>query len=71
MQTYFRFDSLTNANLAKRLLGRSGIASAIRRDPNPDRHRGCGFALYVHNHYEQAQSLLQAHGLLPHEAREG
>lgn len=69
MQTYFRFDSLTNANLAKRLLGQNGINGMIRRDQNPDRRRGCGFALYVPNHYEQASVLLQTHGLLPQNAR--
>ena len=70
MQPYFSFDSLTIAQSAKRLLLRSGIGAAIRRDPHPDRERGCGFALFVQGNMQQAQRLLDAHGLLPAQPRE-
>ena len=70
MQPYFRFDSLTNAQSAKRLLQRYGIASAVRRDPQPDRRHGCGFALFVSGNQRQAQKLLREHGFLDDDPRE-
>ena len=70
MQSLIRFDSLTNAQTAKRLLFRNGVNSAIRRDPKPDRRRGCGFVLYVPQQSEQAEQLLIAHGLLSAKARD-
>ncbi len=64
MQPFFHFDSLTNAQTAKRLLGRHAISAAIRRDPQPDRRRGCGFVLVVQNRTQQAQQILEQHGLI-------
>lgn len=63
MQPFFHFDSLTNAQSAKRLLVRHGINAMIRRDPQPDRRRGCGFVLYVPSQTQQAQQILTQHGL--------
>ncbi len=70
MQPFFHFDSLTNAQSAKHLLNRHGISAAIRRDPQPDRRRGCGFLLFVPNRTLQAQQILEQHGLLSANARD-
>lgn len=64
MLSYFRFESLTAAQSAKRLLQRNGISAAIRRDPDPDRHTGCAFALYAAGSEQAARRLLQRHGFL-------
>ena len=69
MQSYFHFDSLTNAQSAKQLLARHGFSSVVRRDPHPDMHRGCGFAVYVRGNMKLAQQLLAAHGLLSAQPR--
>ncbi len=65
MLSYFRFESLTAAQSAKRLLQSHGLSAAIRRDPNPDRKTGCAFALFVNGGGQTAQRLLQSHGFLP------
>ena len=70
MQPFFHFDSLTNAQSAKQLLNRHGIGAAIRRDPQPDRRRGCGFVIFVPNRTLQAQQILEQHGLLSANARD-
>ena len=62
MPVYLKMDSLTAAQSAKRLLQKHGIRAAVRRDPQPDRKRGCGFALFLFGGDEQAVRLLRAHG---------
>ena len=69
MLSYFRFESLTAAQSAKRLLQNHGLSAAIRRDPNPDRRTGCAFALYVADR-QAAKRLLQSHGFLPAQTKE-
>lgn len=64
MQPFFHFDSLTNAQSAKQLLVKHGIGAAIRRDPQPDRRRGCGFVLFVPNRTQQARQILEQHRFL-------
>lgn len=64
MLSYFRFDSLTAAQSAKRLLQQHGLSASIRRDPQPDRKTGCTFALYTGGNGETAKQLLQNHGFL-------
>ena len=63
MLSYLRMDSVTAAQSAKRLLQTHGIASSVRRDPYPDRRRGCSFALFLSGDGERAAQLLQSHGL--------
>lgn len=65
MLSYFRFESLTAAQGAKRLLQSRGISAAIRRDPRPDRKTGCAFAVYFSGSAQTARKLLQSHGYLP------
>ncbi len=62
MPSYLKMDSLTAAQSAKRLLQKHGIIAAVRRDPQPDRKRGCGFALFLPGGIDRAQQLLRAHG---------
>lgn len=62
MPGYLKLDSLTAAQSAKRLLQRHAIRAAVRRDPQPDRRRGCGFALFLFGDETRARELLQAHG---------
>ena len=64
MVSYFRFDTATAAQNAKRLLQNAGIPARIRRDPQPDRRRGCGFALYVPQQTDAAKQLLRQNGWL-------
>ena len=62
MPDYLRMDSVTAAQSAKRLLQRHAIRAAVRRDPQPDRRRGCGFALFLFGDTARAEELLRAHG---------
>ena len=62
MPSYLKMDSLTAAQSAKRLLQKHGIRAAVRRDPQPDRKRGCGFALFLSGGSDRAAELLHAHG---------
>ena len=64
MLSYFRFESLTAAQSAKRLLQKHGLSASVRRDPQPNRKTGCAFALYVGGSPETARRLLQTHGYL-------
>ena len=64
MLSYCRFESLTAAQSAKRLLQKHGYSPAIRRDPQPDRRTGCAFAVYVGGNAQAARDLLQRHGYL-------
>lgn len=64
MLSYFRFESLTAAQSARRLLQAHGIAASVRRDPQPDRKTGCAFALFAGDG-RAAQQLLQNHGYIP------
>ena len=62
MPDYLRMDSVTAAQSAKRLLARHGIPASVRRDPQPDRKRGCAFALYYAGDGGKAAQLLREHG---------
>ncbi|MBQ5970658.1 MAG: hypothetical protein IKN72_03250 [Clostridia bacterium] len=64
MTDLIKFKTQAAAQRAQQTLLSHGVSARLRRDPDPDRRVGCGFALYVPD-IALARSLLQAAGLLP------
>lgn len=56
--TYIKFESQTHGEMARQLLFSKGIASSLRRNPNPDRKQGCNFALFVKGDIYNAFDIL-------------
>lgn len=56
--TYIKFESQTAGEKARQLLAARGIASNLRRNPNPNRKEGCNFALFVKGDVYNAFDIL-------------
>lgn len=44
---YIKFSNQTMGEKARALLKRHGVASRLKRNPNPNHKEGCNFALFV------------------------
>ena len=56
--------SLTNAQRSMRLLEQKGIVAAVIRAPQELRKSGCGYALRLYRHFDEAVSILRKADLL-------
>lgn len=56
--------SLTHAQRSSRLLERSGIVSTVIRAPQELRKAGCGYALSLYRHFEEAVGILKRNQLI-------
>ena len=57
---YIKFSTQTAGEQARRLLQRNGIASTLRRNPNPNHKEGCSYALFVRGNIKQALRLIES-----------
>lgn len=55
--------SITYAMKGRDLLGRQGISAYLERVPKMERTGGCGYALHVPRHIEEAETILQQAGI--------
>lgn len=56
--------SLTHAQRSLRLLEHNGIVAAVVKAPQELRSNGCGYALRLYRHFEDAVRVLRTGGLL-------
>ena len=63
-QHYIMCRSLTHAQRSSRLLERSGIIASVVRAPQELRKAGCGYALSLYRHFDEAVALLKSNNLI-------
>ena len=56
--------SLTHAQRAAQLLNRSGISAGVVKTPQELSARGCGYAVSLYRHAEEAVSILHGYNML-------
>ncbi len=56
--------SLTHAQRSLRLLEQNGIVAALVKAPQELRSFGCGYALRLYRHFDEAVRFLKTSGLL-------
>lgn len=56
--------SLTHAQRAANLLNRSGISAAVVKTPQELSARGCGYAVSLYRHMDEAVSILRGYNML-------
>ena len=56
--------SLTHAQRAAQLLNRSGISAAVVKTPQELSAKGCGYAVSLYRHTEEAVSILRGYNML-------
>ncbi len=56
---YIKFGSVTYAPRAQETLERYGIRSRLGRNTNPNRRRGCNYALYLNSDPTRAYEIIQ------------
>ena len=56
--------SLTHAQRAAQLLNRSGISAAVVKAPQELSAKGCGYAVSLYRHAEEAVSILRGYNML-------
>lgn len=63
-QHYIMCRSLTNAQRSSRLLERSGIIATVVKAPQELRKAGCGYALSLYRHFDEAVRILKNGNLI-------
>ena len=64
MQYLFMCRSLTSAQKAAAILGRSGISGSVVKTPQRLASGGCGYAVSVYKRFDEAAYLLNKSNLL-------
>ena len=64
MQYLFMCRSLTNAQKAALILGRSGITASVVKAPQRLSAGGCGYAVSIYKHFDESLYLLKNNGLI-------
>ena len=64
MQYLFMCRSLTSAQRASQVLGRSGITASVVKAPQKLRAGGCGYAVSIYRRAEECALLLRQNQLL-------
>ena len=55
---YIKFSNQTQGEKARFTLKRRGIASSLRRNPNPNHKEGCNYALFVNGDIFRAFEII-------------
>ena len=64
MQYLFMCRSLTSAQKAAAILGKSGISGSVVKAPQRLSSGGCGYAVSIYKRFEEASYLLKKSNLL-------